>query len=133
MKLQINRCSIISEGRFIPGKLPQSGEASGLDLSFYLLQCHSPSRKSNYLSLQIGEIVTKKSQILAITHFEMPRHKYLAGCCQERIQRGDPVRNAAFVHGRARMAHEEVAGRDRLLLREVDVCVTQGVRGSARE
>src|ERR1700685_1977099 len=108
MKLKINRSSIISEGRSIPGKLPQPGEASGLDLSFYLLQCHSPSRKSNYLSLQIGEIVTKKNHTIAISHSEMPRHKDLAGCCQERIQRGDPVRNATFVHGRARIAHEEV-------------------------
>ena len=124
MKLQINRCSIIGEGRFILGKLPQSGEAPGLNLSFHLLQCHSLCRKSNHLSLQIGEIVAKKSQVLAIAHSEMPWHEYLAGCCQERIQRGDPVRNAAFVHGRARMAHKEVAG----LLAEA----RQGFLGVAR-
>jgi hypothetical protein len=78
------------------------GESASLHLFLYLIYRVPRRSKSGNLSPEINKIVTQEHQINAAPDREMATYEGFHGLIQKGIQRGNPIPNAALIHGWAR-------------------------------
>ena len=127
LQLVINRFRVIRKRSVKLRILAKIGIFFHVDLLAHLFDGRSGLIELGHLSVEIGHVVAEARDRGPGAYLEMSGDKMIGRKSQDRIQCVNPIRGAALIHCRARIAHVDIAGGDGALIGKINVQIAHGV------